>query len=218
MHAGGGRVNRGRSAAPGRPPRWRSPSARAMAGVFVFLADRTGSKVVTRVDDHSLPPAEPYGQLKVSPRSASVFPKVHQVHRRRSRGHCDRGRFLRSRQRNHGQWLIHCQHRLVHCGRRRFRIRFRVERLERSGARRISWHGQQHIRVGLHGDDSRGSEGDHQGDVLHDLRERDEPCLGECGDNRPARPGTGDGRQRYHHGDGGHRTPACYPLPRLRRR
>ena len=39
--------------------------------------------------------------------------------------------------------------------------RSRIQCPERSGAGRIGWHGQQHVRVGLHADDSRGPEGDH---------------------------------------------------------
>ena len=57
--------------------------------------------------------------------------------------------------RHHGQRLIHCRQRFAHCE-QRLGGRSRIQCPERSGAGRIGWHGQQHVRVGLHADDSRG--------------------------------------------------------------
>ena len=69
------------------------------------------------------------------------------------------------------------------------RRRFRIQRPERTRARRIARHGQQYIRVGLHADDRRGPEDDHQRHVLHDLRERRKsPASATVVTTRQARP------------------------------
>jgi hypothetical protein len=91
---------------------------------------------------------------------------------------------------------------------RTFRIWWRIQRSVRAGARGNIRRSEQRINLRLHRDDGRGCEGHCQGDVRHLLREWDEPCLGECRDNRQARSRTGDDRQHDHHGHSGHRATA----------
>jgi len=90
--------------------------------------------------------------------------------------------------------------------------RRRIQRPVRAGRRGIIRHGQQPVHVGLHADDISGPEGDRQGGVLHDLREGDEPGLGECHHHRRKRPGPGDDQQHEHHRHPGHRRTGRQPL------
>ena len=81
-----------------------------------------------------------------------------------------------------------------------------IPRPVRTGRGGIVRHGQQPVHVGLHHHDTSGSEGDRQGDVLHDVPERDEPGVGDCHYNRRTGPRTRDDQLNDHHGHAGHRA------------
>jgi hypothetical protein len=85
---------------------------RQRPGILKVSEPSTTSRQASGLSHSSSSPRLPSSDQDIGERnSANAFSQAHQGHHRRSRGHCDRGRFLRDRQRNLWQLLIHYQQR-----------------------------------------------------------------------------------------------------------
>ena len=86
--------------------------------------------------------------------------------------------------------------------------RRRIERSIRPRRRRINRQGQQHVHVRLHPVDPNRWEGDHQGDIVHQIREGHDRRVEERCHQRQDRPRARNGRQHHDHRHEGHRGTA----------